>query len=281
MSDTHVIFGTGPLGQSVMRELVRRGRPVRVVNRSGTAAVPAGVEVVRADALNPQSARAAVEGAAVVYQCAMPPYEQWVEAFPPLHTGILEAAEHAGAAFIFGDNLYMFGPVDGPISEDLPYGAQSGKPGTRAQLARQTQAAHDQGRVSAAMVRGSDFFGPGVTGSHMGERVFGFLLQGKPASVLWKPDQPHTYTYIEDFGRAMVNVAEAPDSHGRAWHVPAAETLTTEQFISLIGEEMGQPVRINAMSDLMRNLLGVFVPVLREMREVTYQFNQPFVIDGS
>ncbi|NDJ54756.1 MAG: NAD(P)H-binding protein, partial [Chloroflexi bacterium] len=115
MAKTHVIFGTGPLGQSVMRELVKRGQPVRMVNRRGVAKVPDGVEIVKADGNDLESAQSAIGGAAVVYQCAMPPYQKWVDEFPRLHSTLLEATAAAGATFIFGDNLYMYGPVDGPI----------------------------------------------------------------------------------------------------------------------------------------------------------------------
>jgi hypothetical protein len=48
--ELHVVFGTGPVGMAVMDELVQRSTRVRMVNRSGGASVPDGVEVVGGDA---------------------------------------------------------------------------------------------------------------------------------------------------------------------------------------------------------------------------------------
>lgn len=126
-SNLHVVFGSGPLGLSVVDELLQQGAKVRVVNRSGKADVPDQVEVVQADINDPSQAVQACKDAAYVYQCAQPPYHQWVEKFPQLHQNILEASAAAGARLIIGDNLYMYGEVDGPIHEELPYTATTRK----------------------------------------------------------------------------------------------------------------------------------------------------------
>ena len=124
MTDTneiHVVFGaSGPLGGAVVRELAARGKRVRAVNRSGNATVPEGVEVVSGDATKPESTRRVCQGAAVVYHCMGAPYADWPTLFPPLMDGLIEGAAAAGAKLIFGDNLYLSGPVDGPLTEDPP-----------------------------------------------------------------------------------------------------------------------------------------------------------------
>ncbi|MFP4321990.1 MAG: NAD-dependent epimerase/dehydratase family protein, partial [Anaerolineales bacterium] len=161
---THVIFGTGPLGQSVMRALLAQGETVRMVNRSGHAELPQQVELVAGDSSNPSQARDLAADAKVVYQCAMPPYDQWPDLFPALHGAILDAAAAANAVFVFGDNLYMYGDTNGaPLHEGLPYNAQTRKGRVRAELAEATLQAHADGRVRAVLARGADFFGPGVT----------------------------------------------------------------------------------------------------------------------
>ncbi|WP_276957080.1 NmrA family NAD(P)-binding protein, partial [Allomeiothermus silvanus] len=73
--ELHVVFGTGPLGRSVMWELIKRGKKVRMVNRSGRMTdLPAGVEVVAADVYDPAQSRAAADGAVVIYNCVAPAY---------------------------------------------------------------------------------------------------------------------------------------------------------------------------------------------------------------
>lgn len=134
-NELHVILGTGPLGKAVMRELVTRGKHVRMVNRSGKADGPAGVEVVAGDAHNTDNTTQLCRSAAVVYQCAQPAYNEWPEKFPAFQAGILQGVAAANAKFIVAENLYMYGEVNGTISEDLPYSATTRKGRTRAQMA--------------------------------------------------------------------------------------------------------------------------------------------------
>jgi len=281
-SKQHVIFGTGPLGMAVMRALAAKGATVRMVNRSGKANVPPNVSVVAADAYNLDSARQACQGATVVYQCAAPPYPEWLEKFPPLQTNILEAAAHVGAKLVIGDNLYMYGDVsDRPLIEDLPYAATTRKGRMRAEIAEAALAAHRVGKVKVAVGRGSDFFGPGVLNSAMGERALLPALQGKAASLVGNIDMPHTYTFINDFGRALVTLGEREEALGQVWHVPNVETLTTRQFMMMVFEEIGKPPRMRGMSRLMMRIGGLFISDAREAVEMMYQFEKPFVVESS
>jgi nucleoside-diphosphate-sugar epimerase len=277
----HVVFGSGPLGLAVVRELVARGCPVRVVNRHGQAEVPPGVEVVPADAYDPAAARQVCRDAAVVYQCAQPGYSQWTEKFPPLQASILEAAATAGAKLIVGENLYMYGEVAGPLREDLPYAATTRKGRVRAQMAESLLAAHQAGKVRVAMARGSDFFGPGVLGSALGDRVVPQALAGKSVSVFGDPDALHSYTYIKDFGRALVTLGARDAALGQAWHVPNAPARTTRQTVEMVYQAAGQPPKIQVMGKMMLRVGGIFIPEAREMIEMLYEFEKPFVVDSS
>ena len=278
-----VIFGTGPLGLSVMRELVRRNEKVVMVNRSGKAPadVPPEVSVVAGDAYDPEVTRRLCQGAAVVYQCAQPPYQDWEEKFPPLQTSILEGAASAGAKFIVGDNLYMYGEVDGRIHEGLPYAAKTRKGKTRAAMAEAVLAAHESGKVRAAIGRGSDFYGEGVLDSTLGERAILPALQGKTASLVGKLDVAHTYTYIEDFGKALVVLGEQEEALGQVWHVPSPPTLTQRELMMIFFEEIGKPPKMSSMGKLMMRLGGLFIPEARESVEMMYEFEKPFIVDHS
>jgi len=279
--ELHVVFGTGPLGKAVMRELVRRGKRVRMVNRSGRADITDGVEVVGGDAYRPEVTREVCRAAAVVYQCAQPQYHEWPDKFPPLQASILEGAAGAGARLVVAENLYMYGEVDGPIHKDLPYAARTRKGKTRAAMAEAVLAAHRSGKVRATIGRGSDFFGPGALDSAMGDRAFLPALAGKPASLVGNIDLPHTYTFIEDFGKALVTLGERDEALGQAWHVPNAETLTTRQFMAMVFEEMGQPPKMSSMGKLMLRVGGLFIPAARETVEMMYEFEKPFVVDST
>lgn len=279
----HVIFGTGPLGQAVMRALVEKGETVRMVNRTGKRpqSVPAQVEVRGGDAYEATFTRQAAEGASVVYQCAQPHYWEWTTQFIPLQEAIMAGAEAAGAKFIVGDNLYMYGEVAGPIREDTPWSATTRKGKTRSEAAQRVLQAHQDGRLQVAIGRGSDFFGPGVLDSVVGERTFLPAVQGKAAEGLGVIDLPHTYTYIDDFGKALVILGERPEALGQAWHVPNPQTVSTRRFIELIFDALGQPPKINIMTKSKLRLGGLFIPAARETVEMMYEFEKPFVVDHS
>jgi nucleoside-diphosphate-sugar epimerase len=280
-NELHVVFGTGPLGLAVMNALVRGGKMVRMVNRSGNANVPDGVEVVPGDAYNPEVTRQLTAGASVVYQCAQPRYHEWVDKFPPLQASILEGTAINGARLVIGENLYMYGEVSGKIHEGLPYNAQTRKGRTRAQMAESALAAHRTGKLRVTIGRGSDFFGPGVLNSAMGERVFLPALKGKTASVGGSLDLPHTYTYIEDFGQALAILGERDEALGQVWHVPNPETITQRQFIAMVYKEIGLPPKMSGMGKWMLSIGGLFIPEARESIEMLYEFEKPFVVDDS
>lgn len=283
MSNLHVVFGSGPLGRAVVNELVRRGQAVRVVSRSGQMPeAPQGVELVAGDLYNPAVVCELTQGAAVAYQCAQPHYYEWPQKFPPLQAAIIEGLTSSGVKLVIGENLYMYGDTEGkPLTEDLPYAARTRKGQTRAAMSEAALAAHRAGRVPVALGRGSDFFGPWALGSSHGERVFYPALAGKTASFGGKLDLPHTVTYIEDFGRALVILGEREEALGQAWHVPNDRPqITQRQFAELVFAETGHPVKASGMGKLMMALGGLFIPEARESVEMLYEFEKPFVVDS-
>jgi nucleoside-diphosphate-sugar epimerase len=269
------------LGLAVARRLAGRGDPVRAVNRSGRADLPPEVEVFAADVAEAPEAKRACHGAAVVYHCANPPYAIWPELHPPLMDAVIEGAASAGAKLIFGDNLYAYGQVNGPITEDLPNRASGPNGRTRARIAEALMAAHQAGRVRVAIGRGSDFFGPHARESAVADRVFARALAGKPAQVLGNPDLPHTVTYIEDFARALVTLGEREEALGEVWHVPNDDTVTMRRFVEMVFAEVGRPPRVRAAPRWGLTLAALFNPTLRAVREQLHQSERPWMVDSS
>jgi nucleoside-diphosphate-sugar epimerase len=223
----------------------------------------------------------ACDGAAVVYHCANPPYAKWPELHPPLMDAIIEAAAAAGARVVFGDNLYAYGPVDGPLTEDLPYLASGPNGRTRARIAETLMLAHEAGRIQATIGRGSDFFGPHAHLSTVGDRVFARAIEGKPAQLLGNPDVPHAVTYIEDFARALVTLGERDEALGQVWHVPNPETVTMQRFVQMVFEAASHPPRLRAAPHWGIALSALFNPTLRAVREQLYQSERPWAVNSS
>ncbi len=195
-----------------------------------------------------------------LYHCASPPYAKWPELFPALTRSILDAAESTGAKLVFADNLYAYGPVDGPLREDLPAVAAGRKGRTRVEMAAQLLAAHRNGQARVVIGRASDYYGPHGTGSTAGETVFGRILAGKKPQWSGRLDQPHTFHYLPDVARGLLVLADRREADGQVWHLPAAEPLTAQQFFDMIAKAAGQsvPVHASIANPAMLAVAGIF-----------------------
>ena len=284
MAIKHVVLGTGAIGRAVMEELTKRGESVRMINRSGKMdEVPSGVEVVASDLYDHAKVREVTRGAKAVYQSAQPAYSQWPEKFPLLQKSILDGLTGSNAKLILVENVYMYGKMNGnPLTEDMPYKAQTRKGRVRGEISTAAFEAHRQGRVRVTAARGGNFFGPWGTDSTMGARAFYPLLRGKPAQLIGRTDLPHTHTYVEDFGKALVILGDREVADGQAWHVPNDQpTMTQAELVRMFAEEAGVEAKISNMGKLMMAIGGLFIPEAKETLEMMYEFEEPFVIDSS
>jgi len=281
----HVIFGTGAIGLATLDALRSRGETVRLVNRSGHAPVADDVEVVGGDAADPAFTTAVSAGARVVYQTLGLPYGQWTTKFPALQAAVLAAAEANGARLVSAENVYMYGRPHGrPLTENTAYAAHTTKGRLRGRMARDLLAAHEAGRVEVTIGRASDYFGPrGGTQSNLGDRVMPAAIAGKTATVLGDPDQPHTYTYLPDIGEGLAVLGEHPDAPGQVWHLPNdPDTHTTRHLVDIAYQAAGQPrTRVRGIPTILLRALGVINPVMRELVEMQYEYQAPFIVDSS
>ena len=279
----HVIVGSGPVGSATALRLAGRGEQVRVITRSGTGPAAEGIEKLAADATDTGRLTSLASGATVLYNCASPPYHRWPQEWPPLAAALLTAAERTGAVLVTMSNLYGYGPVSHPMSEDDPLVAAGPKGRTRARVWAQALAAHQAGRVRATEARASDFFGPGVRGqSPIGARSIPRLLAGRPISVLGDPGVPHSWTYLPDIAAALITLGADGRAWGRPWHVPTGPPMTQRELFTALARIAGAPPpRLRTVPPWVIRASGLAVPYLREFGEVAYQFTRPFVVDSA
>jgi nucleoside-diphosphate-sugar epimerase len=223
-----VVFGGGPLGLAVVETLAQRGRAVRLVTRSARVDTPGGVQVVAGDVSDPERAAEAARGAATIYHCVGADYGKWQQLLPAVMAGVMHAAEATGARLIYGDNLYAYGPVETSLTEVLPSKAAGSNGRLRADLAARLLDAHRAGRLRATIGRASDFYGPRVRLSTVGER---------------------------------------DEALGEVWHVPSAETLSLRQFVGLVAAQASRPARVQIAPSLIIRFLALFNPTLRAVAE--------------
>lgn len=275
-------MGFGPAGAAAARLLVEQGHSVRVVTKSGRRAEP-GIEHVALDATDSRRLTEAARGAAAIHNCAAPPYHRWASEWPPLNSSVCAAAEATGAVLVMLGNLYGYGPVDVPLTEELPLAATGPKGRVRAACWEEARKLHEEGRIRAVEVRASDFFGPGVTdGGHLAARVMPPLLRGKPVSTLGDPDAPHSWTYLPDVARVLAEVAGEERAWGRAWHVPTEPARSVREMVGLLAAESGTgPVAVRRLPSAALGVASLFSPLIRELKEIRYQFDRPFVVGSS
>jgi nucleoside-diphosphate-sugar epimerase len=275
----HVIVGAGPIGTATAEQLIADGHQVRIITRSGTGIDQA--ERVAADATDAERLTSLTRGAAALYNCANPQYHRWTTDWPPLASAVLTAAERTDAVLVTMGNLYPYGAVDRPMTEDLPLTPNSVKGGVRARMWEQMLAAHEAGRVRVTEARASDFVGQG------GHSLFTDMIAvpvkaNKSAMVPANLDVPHSLTFTVDAGRTLAVLGTTERAWGRPWHVPTAPAVTLREAAAAYAKIVdAQPPRLRRMPSLVLRAGGLFSTAAREFAEMRYQFERPFVLDST
>jgi nucleoside-diphosphate-sugar epimerase len=277
----HVVVGcNGPVGVATMFELRSRGIPVRGAARSGRSEAPDRVEIVQADARDHDAMQRLCADATVVYGTVGLPYPEWTSEWPKIVAGLVAGAR--GKRLVFADNLYAYEPTTRPLSEDMPFTSVGKKPVLRARLDLDMLNAHAKGVCRVALVRASDFYGPRVRASVLGEQVLGPIVRGGAAKLLPGVDEPHALTYIDDFARALADVGQAPnDAYGRSWHVPNAPAKSVREIVGMLYGLAGHEPKMSVMPGFMLTGLGWFSPLMREIGEMRGNLERPYLVDSS
>ena len=263
-------------------KLIEQGERVRVVRRSHGEIAP-GAELVPGDALDPGFCARACEGASVVYHCMNPAYDSklWAKVVPRTMDNLIAAAGGAGARLVVLDNLYMLGRSGGrPMNEDTPMNPCSKKGEIRARAAERLLEAHRKGEVRAVSGRASDYYGPRGTLTYLGDFFWKPVLAGKTARSPVDPDAVHTYHYIPDVAAGLARLGSArDDALGRAWMLPCQPAGSLRELIERFARALGRRMPVGRVPRLALKAAGLFVPLVREMNEMLYQWDEPFVVD--
>lgn len=280
MSAHYVVIGAGPVGWTIAERLAGQGKSVRLATRSGAGPDHPLVERVRADAQDRDAVHSLTRGSIAVFHCIHAAYSAraWEAELPRAEAVVLAAAEAAGAVVIFPESLYSYSRPDQVMREDSPRNASGGKRGVRTRLL-QARAASAADTVS---VVAGDFFGPRVRTAHAGERVVPKILAGKRVSVVGSTTEPHAFTYVPDLAEAMIRAAARPALCNRVWHAPTGPVLTQRQLAAAFADAAGNPLRgITGIPGWVLRLSGRFSAGMKEVSELAYQFEKPFVMDST
>jgi len=280
--ELHVVFGSGQVGAPLVQELVARGHRVRVVRRTQGAA-SAGVELAVGNAFDRTVCVQNAQSATAVYHCLNVAYstKAWADELPKFQENLIEAAGRTGARLVVLENLYMLGRPNGPLNEHTPAQPASRKGELRRKLSEALFAAHRAGTVKVVAGRASDLFGPGVSQSQIGENLFARVLAGKSAQVFGDPDALHSFSYAPDVARGLAALGSTDEALGQPWMLPVMPQMSSRALYEKLFAELEVEPKLQSISPFMLSMLGFFMPALRELREMNYQWEDDFVVDDA
>ncbi len=281
----HLVIGAGGIGRATARHLVERGHQVTLASRSGTNPHLDGVRAASVDASDPAALTDLAQGVESLVNAVNPSkYYTWERDWPPVAAAMLTAAEKSGAGLVTVSNLYGYGHVDAPMTEDTALRPTGMKGRLRAEMWQQALQAHEAGRLRATELRASDYFGPGAGGgvSLLNSFVIKRAIAGRGVWLITgAPDVPHSWTYLDDIGVLAATLATDDRSWGSAWHVPTAAPRTMREVAKEAAAIAGRPEPAVRGVPHPVKLLARVSATVRELDETAYQFERPFVLDAT
>lgn len=282
MTQQITVFGFGAVGRPIVEILAARGERVRVATRNLPADLPNGVEHMACDVLDAADVQRALAGSAQAVLAVGFAYDSrlWKTVWPQTMTNLVEGCAYAGARLVLIDNLYQLGAKTASRTEDMALTPTGRKSAILADVSRIWQAAADRVRVAA--LRCTDFYGPGVTVSHLGASAFGEQAKGKPAQLLVPATTPHDFAYVPDIACAAVALLGADDADfGQVWNMPCAPTRTPRELLEIGAATLGERLRVWAVPLGLLPPLGLFYRFAKEVADVGFTWDRPYIVDGS
>jgi nucleoside-diphosphate-sugar epimerase len=279
-----ILGANGTIGSILAAELTNYTDKIRLVSRNPRK-VNESDELFPADLTNPTAVEQAVEGSDVVYLVVGLDYniKVWEDNWPKLMRATINACIKYKARLVFFDNVYMYDINAIPhMTEDSPINPPSRKGAVRKQIAQMLMDEVKSGKLLALIARSADFYGPDNDKSLINETVYKNFLKGKRANWFIDADKKHSFTFTPDAARATALLGNTDDAYNTVWHLPTDKnTLTGREIVKIFAKEMNVPDKLSVMPLWMLNIAGIFVPFLREMPEMMYQYDREYIFDSS
>lgn len=277
-----ILGAGGAIANELSAMFAADGTPFRLVGRNPKRVH--GGTALAADLTDLDQAVRAVAGASIVHLLVGLKYDAgvWREQWPRIMSNVIEACQRAQAKLVFFDNVYMYGRVDGRMTESSPTRPCSEKGKVRARVAGMLVDAVEAGRLTAMIARSADFYGPGTKNGVPNVFVLEPFSRGRRASWLVNEEVPHSLTFTPDAARGLVMLSNRESAWNQLWHLPTAPAPPTgREFIEMAAEAFGVPARFRVLSRWMIAMAGLVNSDARESLEMLYQNQFPYVFDSS
>lgn len=281
----HTILGAnGNIAKVVSAELHQKGITVRQLSRNPQKVNPDD-ELFPGDLLDAKSVSEAVSGSRVVYLLAGIQYKAsiWERKWPIIMRNTLDACIAHGARLVFFDNMYAYDPAHvGNLTEDTPLNPKSRKGKVRKQILEMLWGEVKAGKLQALVARAADFYGPDARNSVLHELVINKMKAGKSAQYLYSSSRKHAWTYIPDAGEATAFLGLQEDSWNQNWHLPTDPSYASvDEIHTLLNLKLGTNLKIQVLPSWLVSALSLFIPVMKEIKELSYQLEEDYRFDSS
>lgn len=278
------ILGTGQLGLAIMQLLLDKNpdEKILLVNRTGklVISIPKNVELIAADATSRIAMKAIAGRSEIIFNCTDMPYDKWASFYPATAAALAYALSETNAKLVFADNLYSYGNVMGAImNEQMQPAAKTKKGKIRAGVIKTLLYSGSEYNSRVAFVKAADFIGPRIHKGIFGTDFLHNVYTGKTIRLFGDIQLPHTFTHINDFATAMINVGTANDTFGQIWHVPNAPALSLDKWVHLFEVITNKKIKKSVTPKIVIRIAGLFNSFIRELYEMAYQFEYPYLVN--
>jgi len=280
----HTILGAGgPVANALTRELANNNETIRLVSRKPIANTAKNITWQKADLLNYAEVLDAAKGSAVIYLCAGLVYDKniWKAQWPVIMQNVINVAKETNARLIFFDNVYSYGLVNGPMTENTPYNPCSVKGEVRAAIATKLMDEANAGNIKASIARAADFYGAETGNSFFDMMVLSNFAKKAKAQWLGSASKLHNFSYIPDMGKGTYLLGQNPGSDNQVWHMPTAPALTGKQFIEIAAGVYKVEPKYFEINKFFLWAYGLFNKAVMETVEMFYQYNHDYIFDSS
>lgn len=282
---TQTILGAnGTIGKVLAKELKNYTNQIRLVSRNPKK-VNETDELFPADLSDVNMVEKAIAGSQVVYLVVGFDYNAkiWRDKWPKLMRATIDACIKHNAKLVFFDNIYLYDSnAMGHITEESPINPPSKKGLVRKEIAEMLMNEVKAGTITALIARAPDFYGPDNEKSFLIETVYKNLLKGKRPNWFIDATKKHSFIYTPDAAKATAILGNTPDAFNQVWHLPTDNnTMTGKEWIELFNKEMKTSKKVMVLPMFMLKLLGIFMPLMREMPEMMYQYDRDYFFDSS
>jgi len=279
-----ILGANGTIGKLLAKELSQYTQNIRLVSRNPVK-INESDELFPADLTDANLVDKAIEGSAIVYLVIGFEYniKAWQNNWPKLMKATIESCIKHQAKLVFFDNVYMYDKSAIPnLTEDSPINPSSKKGLVRRDIAEMLLKAVEEGNINALIARAPDFYGSENQNSFLIQVVYNNLIKGKNANWFVNGNKKHSFIYTPDAAKATALLGNTPDSYNQVWHLPCDDhTLNAQEWVDLFNKEMNTNKKLSVLPMFLIKILGIFIPFMREMPEMMYQYNQDYFFDST